>query len=282
MNYDAIKQEILTRFGVMPSEQFDPSSACRQRIDYLKTFLRSNGRKGYVLGISGGVDSSTAGRLCQIACNELRNEGYDAYFHAVRLPAGVQRDEEDAQIALRFIRPDFIHTVNIGEAANILNTECVSAVAKQGTTLTPEQEDYHKGNIKARLRMTSQYHLAAVYESLVMGTAHAGEDVTAFHSKWADNATDVTVLNRMNKKQIRMCCEYMGAPTSVWAKAPTADLEELNPGKLDDVGFGFPYDALDDFLEGKPVAADIEKKIIEKYTTTHHKRDAVPGYEGIG
>ena len=65
--------------------KFDVKVAIRSRIDYLKGFIRSTGLKGFVLGISGGVDSTTAGRLAQLACEELRSEGVEAKFVAMRL-----------------------------------------------------------------------------------------------------------------------------------------------------------------------------------------------------
>ena len=93
----ATREEILRLYGVVPSEQFDAAKACRDRVEYLKDFLRKTGRAGFALGISGGVDSTTAGRLAQLACQQLRDEGVDAQFYAVRLPSGVQFDEDDAQ-----------------------------------------------------------------------------------------------------------------------------------------------------------------------------------------
>jgi NAD+ synthase len=99
--YTAMKAKILADCGVVKTEDFDVKSAIDKRIKYLKEKLRSTGMKGYVLGISGGVDSTTTGRLCQLACDELRQEGYQAHFIAMRLPAGVQRDEEDAQTSIK-------------------------------------------------------------------------------------------------------------------------------------------------------------------------------------
>lgn len=65
------------------------------------------------MGISGGQDSTLAGRLAQLAAEELRAEGYEAKFYAVRLPYGTQRDEEDAQATLAFIKPDQTFVFNI-------------------------------------------------------------------------------------------------------------------------------------------------------------------------
>lgn len=270
--YPSTKEEILSLYGVVPSEQFDAAKACSDRVEYLKDFLRANKLKGFVLGISGGVDSSAAGRMAQIACQELRDEGYAANFYAVRLPAGVQRDEDDAQAALRFISPDKVLTINVGKGSSALNEECLAAITAEGDVFTPEQADYHKGNIKARLRMAAQYHLAAFYGAAVLGSDHASEACAGFFSKFGDGACDLIVLNRLNKTQVRMCAKYLGAPERVYAKLPTADLEELNPGKLDDEGFGFPYADLDAFLEGKEIDRSVEDKIIATYEKTRHKR----------
>ena len=63
-----------------------------------------------------------------------------------------------------------------------------------------------------------------------------------------------------------------------WGKAPTADLEELNPGKLDDEGFGFAYDYLDDFLEGKDIPQEVQDKLVAQYSRTQFKRRPIVGF----
>lgn len=272
----ALREEILDKYGVVPTENFKAEEACQARIDYLKNFLRTTGLRGFVLGISGGVDSTTTGCLAQLACRQLREEGYPATFHAMRLPAGIQRDEHDAQTALAFIRPDNVLTVNVGPAADALNLQCLEAVG----AIDPVAADFHKGNIKARLRMTAQYYFAGLLGAAVLGTDHAAEATTGFYSKFGDGACDLIVLNGLNKRQVRLCAQHLGAPIQLFQKAPTADLEELNPGKLDDEGFGFPYEALDDFLEGKPVDAEVEAKIVDTYRRTQHKRDPIVEFPG--
>jgi len=278
IDYAAVKHEILERYGTVHSSVFNVEEACRARIDYLKDFLKKNRLKGYVLGISGGVDSYSAGALAQHACNELRDEGYTAHFYAVRLPAGVQRDESDAQDALSAMKPDQILTINVGEASNALNEQCLAAVEASGVKLTAEQADYHKGNIKARLRMAAQYHLAAVYGSAVLSSDHNTEKTMAFFTKHGDGASDIVVLDGLSKNQVRLVAAHLGAPAHISGKLPTADLEELNPGKLDDEGFGFPYAALNAFIEGEEIDPAIEKLIIEKYVAGAHKREAAPEF----
>ena len=268
--YNAIKEEIKTTLGVKSTSSIDAFKEIRIRIDYLKNYLKETGMQGYVLGISGGVDSTTVGRLCQIAVEELRAEGYQAKFVAVRLPAGIQKDEADAQSAIKFINADELNTVNVGEAATNLSNQGVSQVTHR--ELSAFEVDFAKSNIKARLRMVAQYQLAALHKCLVIGTDHNSEAAMGFYTKFGDGACDLTVLNGLNKRQVRLLAETLGAPKFLYEKAPTADLEELNEGKLDDEGFGFPYYKLDDFLEGLEVDTDTEYKIVKQYYITQHKR----------
>lgn len=275
--YIAKKNEILSNFGVN-MDKFDPKKEIQNRVDYLKKFIKDTKLKGFVLGISGGVDSTTAGKLAQIACTELRQEGIDAKFIAMRLPSGVQFDEDDAQKALSFINPDFVLNVNIADSANAINKECLNALVSIGNNLSDSDEDFHKGNVKARIRMSSQYYVAGVYSMAVISTDHFSEAVTGFFTKFGDGAADLTVLDGLIKTQVRLVAKELGAPQKLYDKPPTADLEELNPGKLDDVGFGFPYDELDNFLMGKDIDPQIEKKIIAQYVKTQHKRDPIVSF----
>lgn len=277
--YVALKEEILRDFGTDMSK-FDVKVAVRSRINYLKNFLRSTGLKGYVLGISGGVDSTTAGRLAQLACEELRSEGYEAKFIGMRLPAGVQFDEADAQEAMKFINCDIPLTVNIGEAANSMYLECKQAIESTGKKLTPSQLDFHKGNGKARIRMSSQFFVAAAYGMAVISSDHLSECVTGFFTKFGDGAADLTVLDGLIKTQVRLVAKELGAPQFLYEKPPTADLEELLPGKLDDVNMGFPYEILEKFLMGEEIDKDIEYKIVRQYVITQHKRNPIVSFMG--
>jgi len=278
--YNKLKQESLDEFGVIPTEQFKPSLAIRSRVDYLKSFLLETGLKGFVLGISGGVDSSTVGRLCQIACEELRNEGYQAQFIAMRLPAGVQLDEADAQEAIKFINADKTITVNIGEAASNISLQGVEQFKLvEGYALNDYQIDFNKGNIKARLRMLSQYQVAAMYNAAVIGTDHNTEGVCGFWTKWGDGACDLIVLNGVNKRQVRLMAKELGAPEFLWSKVATADLEELSPQKTDETALCIDYNILDNFLEGKDICKETEIKILNQYKITQHKRKSILGFQ---
>jgi len=270
-NWTALKKQALADFGVCPMATFDVNEAIRARINHLKTYLKENGREAIVLGISGGVDSTAAGKLSQLAIDELRQEGYPAVFVAVRLPSHVQRDEADAQYALDFIQPDKRHTINIGEATDILSLAGLESF-EGDEDFSAQAIDFHKGNMKARLRMSAQYQLAAFYRGVVLGTVHNAEGILSFYTKWGDGACDLTVLDGLNKRQVRLVAQTLGAPAILHQKPPTADLEELNEHLLDEESTGIPYDVLDDFLEGKTIGAAMERKILAHHASTAHKR----------
>lgn len=276
-----LKKEILDIAGVIPMSQFNVKKAIRERINYLKNYVRKSGMKGIVLGISGGVDSTTAGALSQIAMKELREEGYHAQFIAVRLPYKIQLDEEDAQEAIKFINADQIVDINIGNGTDGIFDSVLSGI--HNSTINEEKElatnDFVKGNVKARMRMIAQYAIAGKFGCLVLGTDHNAEFTSGFYTKHGDGACDLTVLNGLNKRQVRACAKELGAPEFLWSKVATADLEEDNPQVSDEIALGFKYEDMDDFLEGKEIEIEAEKRIIQQYKITIHKRNMPVGFE---
>ncbi|MFI6512041.1 ammonia-dependent NAD(+) synthetase [Streptosporangium sp. NPDC050855] len=269
-----VRKQILTEFGVKAT--IVPEVEIRQRVDFLKDYLRSTPAKGYVLGISGGQDSTLVGRLCQLACEELRAEGREATFVAVRLPHGVQADEHDAQIALEFIRPDRSITVNIKPSADAVSAQTALGLRElKGDGF--ELSDFVRGNVKARERMVVQFAIAGQLGLLVAGTDHAAEAVTGFYTKYGDGGVDVTPLTGLNKRQGAALLRELGAPPSTWEKVPTADLEEDRPALPDEVALGLTYAQIDDYLEGAEIAPEAAAKLEAHYLATRHKRTVPVG-----
>jgi len=270
------RQTIIEEMQVQ--SEISPGFEIKRRVDFIKKQLLQSGLKHLVLGISGGVDSSTCGRLAQLAVNELNEEQADTFkFIAVRLPYDIQADEADAQLALEFIQPTHCVTTNIFNGAQGIHNETLKALDEQNIlSANDAQIDFSKGNVKARTRMVTQYHIAGILGGLVLGTDHSAENITGFFTKWGDGACDLIPLFGLSKRQVRMLARELGAPESLITKAPTADLEELDPGKKDEDALGLSYDQLDDFLEGKPVSTDVEKRIIDIYVRTQHKRQPIP------
>lgn len=264
--------EIAAALDVVPP--FADTAALVAQIDKRKAFikqcLRNSGLKVLVLGISGGVDSLTAGRLAQLTVEELRAEtGDTAYrFIAVRLPHGTQHDEQDAQDSLKFIRADEEDTVNIEDSVRGLG-EQVSHLQQ----LSDARRDFVTGNIKARIRMVAQFAIANANNGLVIGTDHAAEAVMGFFTKFGDGACDLAPLSGLVKGQVRAIAKHLGAPENLVFKVPTADLEELRPGKPDEEAHGVSYAEIDAFLHGQPVSEHAYATIVRTYDNTRHKRE---------
>ena len=253
---------------------FDAAAESERRTAFIADYLAASGLQALVLGISGGVDSTTTGRLCQLAVERLRQSGREARFIAMRLPYGQQRDEADAQLALRFIAPDEVLTVDIRPAV-----EGMLAGLRAGQFVFdgPAHQDFVMGNIKARQRMIAQYAVAGARRGLVVGTDHAAEAVMGFFTKHGDGACDLAPLTGLTKRRVRAVAGHLGAPESLVQKVPTADLEELRPQLPDEAAYGISYGQIDDFLEGKPVSAEVVEVIRGFYMATRHKR-ALPAH----
>nr|WP_205616315.1 ammonia-dependent NAD(+) synthetase [Streptomyces harenosi] len=262
-----MQQEIARELEV--AETFEAEREIERRVAFLAERLTSTGLRCLVLGISGGVDSTAAGRLCQLAVERARAAGHEARFYAIRLPYGVQADEHDAQLALSFIRADEVLTVDIKPASDA----ALEAVRAGGVSFRDAgHEDFVHGNIKARQRMIVQYAVAGARDGLVVGTDHAAEAVSGFFTKFGDGAADLVPLAGLTKRRVRAVAEALGAPAELVWKTPTADLESLDPGKADEEALGVGYDDIDDFLEGKPVDEQVFEKIVSRYRLTDHKR----------
>ncbi|KGJ88252.1 ammonia-dependent NAD(+) synthetase [Thalassotalea sp. ND16A] len=270
------RQTIINEMKVLP--EIDANFEIRRRVDFIKQQLLSSGLKHLILGISGGVDSSTCGRLAQVAVNELNEEHNHGFkFIAVRLPYNVQADEDDAQLALEFIKPSQTLSTNIMAGADGIHQEAVKVLTESGLHDGDDHQlDFSKGNVKARTRMVMQYHIAGILGGLVIGTDHSAENITGFYTKWGDGACDMVPLFGLSKRQVRLLAKTLDAPEKLIVKAPTADLEELAPGKEDEAALGLSYDDIDSFLEGKEVSTDVVDKLVSIYNKTQHKRQPIP------
>ncbi|RHW25878.1 ammonia-dependent NAD(+) synthetase [Nocardioides immobilis] len=256
--------DIRAELGV--ADTFDAAQEAERRIGFLADYLDGSGASGYVLGISGGVDSTVAGRLASLAC-----ERSGTTFTAMRLPYGRQADDSDAADALAFVEPSATVTVDIKPAVDALHG------ATEINELSPERADFVKGNLKARQRMVAQYTVAGRLGSLVIGTDQAAEAVMGFFTKYGDGACDVAPLLGLTKERVREIGRHLGTPSHLVEKVPTADLEELRPALPDEEAYGVTYREIDAYLLGEDVSARAREVIETAYRLTAHKRSLPPG-----
>ncbi|MDK3599835.1 ammonia-dependent NAD(+) synthetase [Staphylococcus pseudintermedius] len=256
---------IVEEMKVKPS--IDSVETIKEMQHFIEQYLHAHTFvKTLVLGISGGQDSTLAGKLVQLAVENMRNaSGRDVQFIAVKLPYGVQKDADEVEDALNFIQPDRIVTVNIKPAVD----QSVQSLQEAGIALS----DFHKGNEKARERMKVQYAIAANTSGIVVGTDHSAENITGFFTKHGDGAADIAPLFGLNKRQGRQLLQYLGAPAHLYEKVPTADLEDDKPQLPDEEALGVTYEAIDNYLEGKGVSPEDAAVIERHYVRNAHKRE---------
>jgi len=264
------QHKIIAALHTLPFIDIDAEVA--KRVEFLKHSLITADAKSLVLGLSGGVDSTTAGKLAQMACDQLNQQHHTTQYQfiAVRLPYGVQADEGDAQLALEFIQPSLRLEINIKAMVKGLDLAAESLI--KVVNPSAHKLDFSRGNNKARARMTAQYYVASLLNGLVIGTDHGAEAITGFFTKHGDGACDIAPLFGLNKRQVRSLAAYLGAPDCLVHKTPTADLEEDKPQQADEESLGITYDQIDDYLEGKAVSSDVKQKLEQRYRQTEHKR----------
>ncbi|BAP84996.1 NAD synthetase [Paucilactobacillus hokkaidonensis JCM 18461] len=259
-----LQQEIIDALKVKPT--IDVDAEIKRSINFMQSYLQKTGLQTLVLGISGGQDSTLAGKLAQMAITDLRTQTEDSryQFIAVRLPYGNQADEADAMAAIDFMQADQVMRVDIKPATD--------ATVKSLQANEIDVSDFNKGNIKARQRMIVQFGIAGQLHGAVVGTDHASEAVTGFYTKFGDGAADITPIWRLNKRQGRQLLENLGAPKHLYIKVPTADLEDDRPSLPDEVALGVSYAQIDDYLEGREINDSAAEKIEQWYLKTGHKR----------
>lgn len=260
-----------------------------RRAKFLEDSIMASGAKGLVLGLSGGADSTLAAFVARRAIDNLNLLFPNEFFilHAIMLPEKAfksnDKDVKDAiAVSKNYVKFDDLLTIPIEKTKNsaiyeyILGFKEGAEAVGHGGILTKFGHivnDTTKGNISARVRMIQLYTHAALNNLLVLGTDNAAEQLTGFYTKHGDGAYDVNPLQTLTKRQVFQMLKETGAPESIITKAPAANLSESNPGRTDEEELGLSYSDIDDFLEGKQLDLEIEKKLIARYDFTQHKRE---------
>jgi len=243
------------------------------RAETISTWLRDKamavGSRGYVFGLSGGIDSAVVARLCQLALPQrVLGVMLPCYSHP--------QDEADARlVATTFGFP--VVRVDIGPAFDALTGELQHAI--KGMPSHVESVDIKQqlpdANLKPRLRMASLYFIANSMNYLVAGTGNRSEITLGYFTKYGDGGVDVLPIGSLLKSEVRALARELGVPEPVITKPPTAGLWV---GQTDEAEMGFSYDTLETYLKDGPgaVPADIAARIAQLQRTSDHKRELPP------
>ncbi|SFR15159.1 NAD(+) synthase [Desulfoscipio geothermicus] len=213
---------------------------------WLREQVRDRGARGFVVGLSGGIDSAVTAALCRNVCPETTL--------GVIMPC--YSDPQDAE-----------HARLLAESIDIeyKTVELDKPFAELVKLLTGEDYDMYKkdlavANIKPRLRMTTLYYYAARRRSLVVGTGNRSEITVGYFTKYGDGGVDLLPIANLVKKQVVELAEYLGVPQPIIDKPPSAGLWA---GQNDEKEMGIAYEELDKYiLTGQ--AEDRVRKIVDK------------------
>jgi len=197
---------------------------------FLVHSFRESGRKGVVLGLSGGVDSALVAKLCADALGPQHVLG-------VAMPDG--RGGKDLKDAKKFAKALGIDLRIIGIAPIVTSLE--------KRLLGFQADQVARGNLRARARMIVLYFIANTEERVVMGTGNKSELLCGYFTKGGDGAADFLPIGDLYKTQVREMARYLALPPEIVEKVPTAGLW---PGQTDEGELGIAYDELDRILLG--------------------------------
>jgi NAD+ synthase len=242
--------------------------------DFLKQRLKDSGMEGYVLGISGGLDSAVAAYLCNRA-------GINLYL--IMMPYGDTMSKTGSQFRAQLCINDLgledkSITIDIKPAC-----EMGIVTRMKYAELYPNVHPHAETNLRlasenrrARQRMMELYDFGQVHRLLVLGTDNLGEHCLGYFTKYGDGASDIEPLQYCLKSEVRTLAKALGVPNGIITCAPSA---ELYDGQTDETDLGFSYDDFDAFaLNGTSGSAEIDEMIKRRYYGSQHKREFPPAF----
>lgn len=214
---------------------------------WLQEQLVISGAKGFVVGMSGGIDSSVVAALCKkTESNTL----------GIFMPCGFTPEDafEDAkEVANKFNIEFLFRSLDKSYREMILSLGVLEE--------NPDEDGMHVANIKPRLRMITLYYFANKNNFLVAGTGNKTEEVLGYFTKYGDGGVDILPIGDFLKTEVKELARFLDIPERIITKPPTAGLWE---GQTDEKEIGMSYENID--------------KILTKMENSEHKRNTPPTF----
>jgi NAD+ synthase len=215
-------------------------TVCREIGNFIIDAVVQNQSSGCVVGLSGGIDSSTTAALIKTAF-ERHNKSGDAGLELVGyiLPSSINKmeDARDAETVAEALGIRYeLHTIeNLVEAFQTTNQEAF-------------EENYHRGNLISRVRANVLSTKAATEHKILAGTGNRDEDFgIGYYTLFGDGAVHISPIAGLSKRLVREMAAFLGVADAIIQRAPTAGLE---PGQSDFKDLGYDYDVVELVTEG--------------------------------
>src|SRR5260221_12835855 len=244
-------------------------------VEWLRQRLTRSGTRGFVFGLSGGIDSAVVARLCQAAA--------PASVVGVLIPChGLPRDEADAMLVADHFRIPTIR-VDLAPAYDQFTAALLAAALALPRDQFPDAahgtEDIKAklplANVKPRMRMTTLYFVANTLNYLGAGTGNRSELSIGYFTKYGDGGVALLPIGELLKSDVRAAARHLGVPDAVIDKAPSAGLWL---GQTDEAEMGFSYAELENYLNqgAETVSPALAMRIERLIRASEHKRALPP------
>jgi len=235
---------------------------------FIKKYVENSGADGIVVGLSGGIDSSTTAALSSLSIGGDRVLGLMLPEKETYNP----KDIDDAKLVAE----------KFGVKTQICDITPVLESFYKTIPIFDQADKLCKGNIKARTRMIYIYYYANKLNRIVCGSSDKSETMMGYFTKWGDVAADISPIMDLYKTQVRKLAAHLGLPAELAAKPSTP---ALWPNQLAETELGIKYETLDLILYGlerfmttEEIARQLNientlvKKVKNRWLSAEHKR----------
>ena len=225
---------------------------------FVADYLKNSGMKQYVLGLSGGVDSSLVAAITKAAVGKEK-------LTCIMMP--IESHPSDLEDALDLAKQLDLNYIVIDGSKSYQET--VKQFEKQGVEL----DQATKANLKVRIRMTILYAYAQKVGGLVIGTDNADERYTGYFTKYGDGGVDLLPIVYLVKSEVVEACKLYGVSDRLAERVPSAGLFE---GQTDEKEMRVKYADLDKYLLGGEIDEVSKERIEYLHRISEHKRAPIP------
>lgn len=229
---------------------------CLEIEKFLQDYLKNSGCESYVLGLSGGVDSSLVAAIARKAVGKDKLFCYSLPIHSN------PKDANDAKKCAEQLDVNF----EIVDLSNTYDSYIKDIKGDNFIALT-------KNNLKVRMRMCALFAYAQEHKGLVLGTDNWDESYVGYFTKYGDGAADLLPIVHLTKAEVREAAKLYGVSSDLADRVASAGLFE---GQTDEGEMGIKYAELDAYLLGKEVSPEAKAKIERLHRISEHKRVAIP------
>ena len=227
--------------GIIKLSKIDPERAVNEIGDFIINQILSAGKTSAVVGLSGGIDSTTVAYICQDAFRKHNKHSSNKFrLLGLLLPSDVnnENDLRDAKLVADSLSIEY-RIISIGSLINFFTATLKDFI----------RDEYDKGNLSSEVRAILLSRVAAFCDGLILGTGNRDEDYClGYFTKRGDGQVDISPIGDLSKRQVREVASFLCVPKHLVERVPTAGLWL---DQTDEKELGFTYLEAEIIIEAK-------------------------------